>query len=234
MKKYGTFPFYGNGFLNNNGYAQIVQSTVGGGAIDAPSNVSRRTVWRKNHLKRRSFLVASSSPPWLNLYFCCSATKIKEKYNVLLADIHGSKSVRITSWLPTIFYFQSTHFHFLLKMKIFHIRRSRIFHTRSVFHIFAEAKIFHVRRSRIYKPRPMGEVSAHECADDGAGIITPYATASRVSSSPSHTFSSKNENISLPKLQNSSAVVHRSCFSSFFLFLYGISEGSDLLTEGKI
>ena len=24
------------------------------------------------------------------------------------ADIHGSKSVRITSWLPAIFYFQST------------------------------------------------------------------------------------------------------------------------------
>jgi len=47
----------------------------------------------RNHLKRRSFLVASSSPPWLNLYFCCSATKIKEKYNVRSADIHGSKSV---------------------------------------------------------------------------------------------------------------------------------------------
>jgi len=26
-------------------------------------------------------------------------------------------------------------------------------------------------------PRPMGEVSAHECADDGEGIFSPYATA---------------------------------------------------------
>ncbi len=81
------------------GYTRIVQSTVGGGAIDAPSNVSRHTIWCKNHLKRRSFLVASSSPPWLNLYFCCYATKIKEKDHVRFADIHGSKSVRITSWL---------------------------------------------------------------------------------------------------------------------------------------
>jgi len=61
------------------------------------SNASRHTVmtviYRKNHLKRRSFLVASSSPPWLNLYFCCYATKIKEKDHVRSADIHGSKSV---------------------------------------------------------------------------------------------------------------------------------------------
>ena len=26
-------------------------------------------------------------------------------------------------------------------------------------------------------PRPMGEVAAHECVDDGEGIFTPYATA---------------------------------------------------------
>jgi len=33
-------------------------------------------------------------------------------------------------------------------------------------------------------PRPMGEVSAHECADDGEGIIPPYGMATRESSNP--------------------------------------------------
>ena len=140
MKKYGTFPFYGNGFLNNNGYAQIVQSTVGGGAIDAPSNVSRRTVWRKNHLKRRSFLVASSSPPWLNLYFCCYATKIKEKDHVRLADIYGSKSLSLR--YGSTRYFIPNHT-FSQKRKYITFGRAEYFIREAYFTFSPSAKIYH-------------------------------------------------------------------------------------------
>jgi len=79
------------------GYKLTYKSTVGTGVPDCPSYASRRVVWIRHHLKRRRFLRSYLAHlPWLNLYFCCYATKIKEKYNVWLADIHGSKSVRIT------------------------------------------------------------------------------------------------------------------------------------------
>ena len=96
----------------------------------------------RNHLKRRSFLVASSSPPWLNLYFCCSATKIKEKYNVQSADLHGSKSVRITPRLPAIFYPLPTHFHFLKKMKIYQIPLAEYFIREAYFTFSQKRKYF--------------------------------------------------------------------------------------------
>ena len=35
-------------------------------------------------------------------------------------------------------------------------------------------QIYHIRRSRIYMPLTLGEVSAHECDDDGEGIFPPY------------------------------------------------------------
>ena len=38
-------------------------------------------------------------------------------------------------------------------------------------------------------PRPMGEVAAHECDDDGEGIITPYATATRFQARSARIFS---------------------------------------------
>ena len=121
---------------------------VGGGAIDAPSNVSRHTIWRKNHLKRRSFLVASSSPPWLNLYFCCYATKIKKKDHVQSTDLHCSKSVRITSWLPAIFYPQPHIFIFHRKWKYFTFGEAEYF-IREAYFTFSK-KIFHILQSRIY------------------------------------------------------------------------------------
>jgi len=95
---------------------------------------------------------------------------------VRFADIICSKSVRITSRQPQIF-IPNHIFSFSSENENISHSACRIFHTRSVFHIFAEAKIFHIRQSRIYMPRPMGEVSAHECADDGEGIFPPYCVA---------------------------------------------------------
>ena len=131
------------------GYKLTYKSTVGTGVPDCPSYASRRVVWIRHHLKRRRFLRSYLAHlPWLNLYFCCYATKIKEKYNVWLADIHGSKSVRKTPRLYAILYFQSTHFHFLKKMKIFHIPLAEYF-IREAYFTFSK-KIFHIRRSRIF------------------------------------------------------------------------------------
>jgi len=61
---------------------------------------------------------------------------------VRLADIHGSKSVRKTPRLYAILYFQSTHFHFLKKMKIFHIPLAEYFIREAYFTFSQKRKYF--------------------------------------------------------------------------------------------
>ena len=58
------------------------------------------------------------------------------------ADIHGSKSVGITPRLYAIFYPLPTHFHFLLKIKIYRIPLAEYFIREAYFTFSQKRKYF--------------------------------------------------------------------------------------------